>query len=247
MHSIGVSNDPGTFDVLPPIDGSLPPIEYSIPDLPPLGIPSVDVLDSATLPESQNGLTLFDPVLWDPFNPANVGAGGAGDYSLSPTGWDFSGATPNSPPIAPTVAPASNSASFNATNVVQGVTNAALAAIKLVSAFQALNHPSIQTTARVVRSNGSVAVVGNNGLIQTRDSAGRVTATRPPVGVPQATLDGNYIVNNGDGTYTVVSTTGQTAKYQYAGGAASGLLTSSTGLLIGGGLLLFALSRKGRK
>ncbi len=118
-------------------------------------------------------------------------------------------------PAAPTQPPPPTSPAYNPVQVVQQITQAALAALSLVRAYRSLDTPAIQPTARVVLPNGSVSVIGDNGLIQTRAPNGQVTATRPPVSVPQATLSGNYIVNNGDGSYSVVSPDGRRVRYSY--------------------------------
>lgn len=207
------------FEVSPtePIDFSLPAIEYEIPELPPVDIPII------TIDPAQPAL---DPVTWNPFQPV----GSVFNPGLSA--------------VVPQGTPPPSSPSFNASNVVQGLTSAAMSVISLIRAYRSLETPAVQTTARVVRPNGAVSVIGNNGMIQTRNPDGTVSASVPPVGVPQATLDGNYVVNNGDGTYTVVSPQGQsqTLPYNSAANANTGSIIQGipNALLVIGGVLLLA-------
>lgn len=148
------------------------------------------------------------------------------------------------PPPAPSNPPPPNSPVYSPTNIVQGITTAALAAINVIKAYRSLDAPTIQPTARVVRPDGSVSAIGSNGLIQTRGPNGQITASRPPVGIPQATVDGNYIVNNGDGSYSVVSPTGQTARYSYSPTSAGGFELSPTMIAAGAALLVVLLKGK---
>ena len=109
----------------------------------------------------------------------------------------------------------------------------------------------MNTTARAVTPQG-VVVASDNGLIQTRTTDGRVISTRPPVNQPQSTLAGNVVVNNGDGTYTLIDQYGNSQRMRYpttqAGGAASGLsgddLLKYAPIAIAGVVAFMALSRK---
>lgn len=174
------------------------------------------------------------------FNPfLGPDAGAAADAAVAPD---------VRPPVTPPVAAQPNSAAFNPATIVQTITSSAMAALNLVKAYRSLDTPAIQQTARVVRPNGAVSVVSDNGLIQTRTPAGQITAQRPPVGVPQATLNGNYIVNNGDGTYSVVDPAGQTVRYSYGANApGGGLLEGVSPLMLaaGAGALFLIMKRKG--
>lgn len=173
-------------------------------------IPDIPMPDPINLDVAQP----LPPIEWDPitFDPI-------ADNSLINT---LPVDTRSGNPIVPAVTPQPNSSSWSLTNVTQGISAAAMAALQLVKAYRQLDTPTIQPQARVVRSGNAVSVVGNNGLIQTRDASGNIVAGKPPVGVPQATLTGNYIVNNGDGTYSVVAPDGTTRVMQYGGGASGG-------------------------
>lgn len=175
----------------------------------------------------------YDVFQWNPFvgdaAPAAVMAANSGNSVAPP---------------APSTPPPPNSNAYSPQQIVQGITQAALQALSVIKAYRQLDAPMVQTTARVAQPNGSVSVIGDNGLVQTRTANGQVIASRPPVGVPQATLNGNYIVNNGDGTYSVVSPDGKTARYSYSKDAPqSGGISP---VLLGGGLLLAVLLLKGR-
>ena len=161
-------------------------------------------------------IPLPDPIAFDVVQADSF----SGDVNWDPINWDvFSSpvtSTPNgAPPVVPIATPPPNSPAWNPATIVQGVSSAALAALQLVKAYRSLDTPTIQTTARARTANGAVSVVGNNGLIQTRQANGAITAGKPPVGVPQATPIGKYIVNNGDGTYTVVAPTGASQTLSY--------------------------------
>lgn len=176
----------------------------------------------------------FDPSKWDPFQASNGGVSTpiAGQPPVSPT----------APPE--TVKPPPTSTVFNPMQMVQQVTGAAMAALGVVKAYRQLNSPQINTTARIVRPDGSVSAITSNGMIQTRDASGRVVSQKPPVGIPQSTVDGNIIINNGNGTYTAISPTGQTATYSYGTGLASSASAISPALLLGGAAVLLLLLKR---
>lgn len=209
-----------TFDV--------PTFDVLLPDLPPLEI--ADVTFDPRIYE-----TTSDPFEWSPFSSNSL-------TTTFPTA--ANDGTVSSNPVTP--APP-NSPAYSPTQIIQGISSAALASINLIKAYQSLSTPVVQTTARAVRSDGSVAVVGNNGLIQTRTPGGAVSGARPPVGIPQATLDGNYIVNNGDGTYTVVSPDGRTAHYSYSSETTTRFLGLTDNQLMLGAGALFAVALLARK
>jgi hypothetical protein len=68
----------------------------------------------------------------------------------------------------------------------------------------------------------------------------------PPVGSPVATIDGGYVVNNGDGTYTLVSQSGASTTLPYPAGANAGSIFGNVNpMVLAGGFaaLLFLLKR----
>lgn len=175
-----------------------------------------------------------DSSVWNPF------------ASVDPVFSDTGNATSLVATTAPTNTAPPQSTTFAPSQIIQGVTAAAMAVISLIRAYRSLDQPAINTTARVVRPDGSVSAITNNGLVQTRRPDGTVSAIRPPVGVPQSTVDGNIIVNNGDGTYTVISPQGQAGTYRYSTGSATtpgAFEISPTMLAIGAGAL-FLLMKK---
>lgn len=198
------------------------------------------IFDSPALPDWDVPLTDPDGI-WN-FTPT-FDAGGATFIPLTVTNTSIPNG--NSPAYP------RESSAYTPTQVVQGVTAAAMAAIQLVAAYRNLQNPQIQTTARAVRSDGAVSVIGSNGLIQTRHPDGRVTYSRPPVGIPQATVDGSYVLNNGNGTYALISSTGQSQTLPYsapqADPAPGGQVIPgiSNGLLfVGGAVALMLAMRK---
>lgn len=195
--------------------------------LPPVWFDEIPAMPDLQLPPAP---VEIDAINWNPFAAPTAAPG-----------------SPITPPPTVQQPQNPNSGSYSPSQIVQGISAAAMSALQLIKAYRQLDTPAVQTTARNVASNGAVSVIGNNGLIQTRNANGSITSSVPPVGVPQATTSGNYIVNNGDGTYTVVSPTGQTQTVRYSAGVntATGSATGSiipgvpnVLLLVGAGLLL---------
>lgn len=194
----------------------------------------------------------FDPSVV--FNPGTLAP------SLPPA-WTPTGASPPASPALPapspgaapapsqTPAPGVPSNAFNPTAVINTVTQAAMAALSLVRAYRDVMNPRPVTQARSVAANGAVTATTSNGMIQTRNPAGFVTSQLPPVGVPHSTVDGNLIVNNGDGTYTVIYPDGRTEVKRYPPGAGGESLGGfggdlpAIGLIAAGAALLF-IARK---
>lgn len=142
------------------------------------------------------------------------------------------------------------SSTFDPIAIVQGASKAAIAALQLVSVWKAVNQPGVNTQARQVLPNGSVVAASDNGLIQTQTTDGRIVSTLPPKGSPQTTISGNIVVNNGDGTYTLIDAMGGRTVHAYASGIASsggfslGSLDMQTIALGAAGLIgVFALLR----
>lgn len=101
---------------------------------------------------------------------------------------------------------------------VDKLTSLAIAAIRVHQAYQAANRPPVQPAVQTTRGGG-VQTVRTDGTLTTTDpTTGRVVVTRPPAGVPYELPGGaGAVINNGNGTYTVVSPDGQTATRSYAG------------------------------
>lgn len=111
------------------------------------------------------------------------------------------------------------------------------AGLSLVKAYQAAQNPAVRTYTQSTqaRANGTVAQV----------VAGHVVTTKPPVGVPFQMANGGIITNNGDGTFTTISPTGQTTTTAYAGnlGVGSSSINSTTLLIAAAGLGALLLLR----
>lgn len=95
-------------------------------------------------------------------------------------------------------------------NIVQNVSYAGLAALQLVAAYKAVKGGAgpVVAQAQGTRPDGSVVTALDTGVIQVRAANGQVTTMRPPVGQAQSTVTGNLIVNNGDGTFTLIDRAG---------------------------------------
>jgi len=125
-----------------------------------------------------------------------------------------------------------------AVSIVNTVSSLALNALKLNQAWNQARNPAPNTQARTV--SGGAVVSGNDaGVIITRRADGTVSTSRPPVGVPQATTSGNFIVNNGDGTYTLIASDGsrRTVAYGQNSGPEQSALPWPL-MLAGAGLLI---------
>ncbi len=113
-------------------------------------------------------------------------------------------------------------AASGGSDLVVGLTNLALAAIKVNAAYQATKAPP-----RTQTLTGTTTKTANaNGTLTVRNTATGATAvTRPEVGVPYVLADGSTIINNGNGTYTTIKPDGSsvTRSYGTAGSAGAGI------------------------
>lgn len=129
---------------------------------------------------------------------------------------------------------------------LQGITNAALAAVQIIRAFQGSGGVVQNPTA------ANRAASSSSGLVVTRNNNGTLTQQRPAVGVATVTSDGGLVVNNGNNTFDYVDATGNrsTRSYPPSGtstgtGAIAGI-PANTLLLVGGGLLALLMLNKGK-
>lgn len=122
----------------------------------------------------------------------------------------------------------------DAKTLINTVSDAALQALKVTAAYRALN-PQVNTAARTVNpATGRVTSALDTGIVQTRDASGRVVNARPPVGQPQSTVSGNVMVNNGDGTYSLIAPNGTRRTIKYSGETASQGFGITPGLVFAG-------------
>lgn len=138
--------------------------------------------------------------------------------------------TPPPVVIEPPGSTAPAASPFDLNSLVKNVTYAAETALRLSTAWRASKYPGINASARVVSQNGAQTVVSDSGEVLTRGADGRVTKTRPAVGEPRLTTGGNIVINRGNGTFELISSTGERRIVQY--GAASnfgGAVTVSSG------------------
>lgn len=130
--------------------------------------------------------------------------------------------------------------SGSVTGVVNTLTGAALAALKLTQAWNQAKNPAPVAQARVV-SPQAVQSVSDAGVIITRGANGTVTAARPPVGEARSTTGGNVVVNNGDGTYTLITPSGERRAISYGANTGTDPAAVPWSLLIGGAGLLLSI------
>lgn len=142
------------------------------------------------------------------------------------------------PAVVPAPSPAPWWQASTPTQIISQVTNAAMQALSLVSAWQRLRLPVNTQAQSVVGSR--VQTVTSDGYIRTQNG-NSISNTKPPVGEPRATADGFVIMNNGDGTYTRVSPAGEIRTLPYTTQAPttplSSLLTGGNQTMLIAGLL----------
>lgn len=115
------------------------------------------------------------------------------------------------------------------------------------SAWQALGgqHPKVAQTS--TDASGNQLTPNKNGTVTVHTPNGQTYTTVMKPGVPYAFPDGTIVMNNGNGTYTVVALDGTTQTLHYpsnitsGGGVVSGAGGVSTNTLLIGGLGLAAL------
>lgn len=174
-------------------------------------------------------------------------------------------AMPEMPPIpvpevtiAPTAPIAPTSPLQSVDQIIKTVSGAAMSAISLVRAWETRKLPP-NPVAQARRPDGATVTARSDGTVITRTTDGRTTVTRPEVGLPQSTVDGFVVVNNGDGTYTRIDPNGNAQTLRYAapstgGGTGAGGITIhgigevSYGVLIAGigAVALLAYSQRKR-
>ena len=156
------------------------------------------------------------------------------------------------PPVATPQPPAPTSRDWSLDTLIQKTTGAALSAISVVKAWETRKLP-VNQTARSTDASGATRLVKADGMIYTRTADGRVTAERSPPGLAQATVEGYYIVNNGNGTFTRVDPDGTRNVIRYgampsptAGGVpvTMGGMDQSTLLYLAGAAAIFLVLRK---
>jgi len=138
--------------------------------------------------------------------------------------------------------------------VITDATAAMVAAAGLVVAFNRLRDVAgggaVNSTASARTGTGAQVQARDDGMVWTRDSQGRVTSSRPAPGLLQMTTTGNGIINNGDGTYTLIRPDGSRSTLRYPGTAGAsgagfaGLPAWAPWALAGGAALLLVAGRR---
>jgi hypothetical protein len=140
-------------------------------------------------------------------------------------------------------------------DVVSGISNTAIALLRVNQAYRAAGSPSIQPATRTTVSGANQTVRADGTIITTDPMTGATTVNRAPVGVPYVLPNGSVVTNNGDGTYTTITTSGartsQYAPITSSAGSIGGVLTGSTMVpgvpnwaIVGGGAVALALLLK---
>lgn len=97
------------------------------------------------------------------------------------------------------------------------LTGLAIAAIRVHQAYQGANQPPVQPAVTTTRTGNSQTARNDGTLVTVDPATGRAVVTRPPAGVPyELPGEAGAVINNGNGTYTVVSPSGQTVTRSYA-------------------------------
>jgi len=152
---------------------------------------------------------------FDPVYDAPATQQASSPYAFDPFGMDKPAALP---------APVSGGGG----EILVTLTNAALAAIRVNQAYQASKAPAPRTSTA---SGTTVRTPNANGTVTVRNTAtGQTAIARPEVGVPYTLADGRTILNNGNGTYTMVQRDGatQTLAYSTSSSSSSGLVDTLT-------------------
>lgn len=180
--------DTSTF--VGPIDTSTAPGAGVNIDLTPVNFTGIDFGTNPNLPDFTN-----------PTDLAAIAAGG--------------GATADSAPAQVAGTGSADASGVNWNQVVNNVSQVAIAALKVNAAFQSAGKPTVRVASQVTNANGTVSTVNADGTVTTRARNG-VTSTVPlPVGSPFVLPNGSMVVNNGDGTYSTIAANGQQTTSRY--------------------------------
>lgn len=148
--------------------------------------------------------------------------------------------------------PAAVDSSWFTKETVNAASAAALTALQLVKAYQQNGAQGVLTQARARTESGTVSAL-DTGVVQTRDANGVLVNKRPPVGIAQSTVTGNVMVNNGDGTYSLIDRGGNVRVIKYGSESKSGFdlgavfNSVSPAVWIGGAGVMLALLKFNRR
>jgi hypothetical protein len=141
---------------------------------------------------------------------------------------------------APVPMPAPASSGFDFSKAVANITGAAMAVLQVQSAYRASRAPAVRTVS--LTPAGFTKTANSDGTVTVRDAAGVVVGReRPEPGVPYALPDNSVILNNGDGTYTVINPSGVRTVRRYSAGG----VTAPDGFGSAAGMAIGALALVG--
>ena len=104
----------------------------------------------------------------------------------------------------------------------------------------------VNTRPTVRTATGGTQTVTDQGVIVTRNAQGKIISTsRTPAKIPTLTASGALVVNNGNGTYDVVTSNGQRQTRPYNAGASTGGVNQN--VLMYGALAVAAFFVLGKK
>lgn len=172
---------------------------------------SADYFDPVYTPEDVAPANSWEAFDWSaPADPQyaswwDTAANAAAQVAFDPAGMDKGASWPTTAPNVPSSTPTGG--------WVADVTNLALAALKINSAYQASKQPQPRT---MTQAGGYTYTPNANGTVTVRNQAGQATVQRPQVGVPYVLPDGRIITNNGNGTFDMIDPSGNRQTIPYA-------------------------------
>ena len=157
---------------------------------------------------------------------------------------------PNIEIAEPPIIPVSDSIAetpWNAKETINTISDAALKAITIYSAIKKINNPTVNPVSRNVTVGGALVSALDTGVVQTRGPDGKISNQRPPVNVAQSTVTGNVVINNGDGTYSLIDPSGNKRIIKYGEGSGSLLTDIPWGVIAAGVGVIGLVMRIGKK
>lgn len=109
----------------------------------------------------------------------------------------------------------------NLQNIVTNVTNTAVSVARGIEAIKSVSNPQVVRTAQITLPSGVRTTALDSGYVEQTNSAGQTFRQAPPVGTVQGTVSGNLMVNNGNGTYTLIASDGTRRTLQYSAGVSN--------------------------
>lgn len=156
---------------------------------------------------------------------------------------------PSIPPIAIPQVPGYPSSSGGERGIWSEIASGIRAVVQLLPAVRAAGGQAPVTRPTQTLPDGSRVVYTDQGTMIRTSPTGQTTVERIPAGVATMTTSGAMVVNNGNGTYDVVTADGRRQTRPYASGGGqpvtiAGMQIDPWLLLAGGAVALLLLSRR---